>query len=406
MRFTDYKAIKLATPPGTGVNPPAGNIYVWETVSGSALTINWRDSTGTDRTFSGGSGATAFTGLSDVPASYSGKGGYKVKVKADTSGLEFVADSGGGELPVTALGTSGTQTINRATSDKWTLTPASAVTLATSDFADGLVAELSVKNGGSNVTLPYSWYSPTGAITFVTRGVDKLRISYSTILNATKYVVEKIYSYIDYTVLLLHFNNNANDSSQSNHTPTATDITYTNTAGEFKYGYAAVFNAATSLISYPDSPEFDLGNGDFTLRFDIKFDSFSDYNYICYTGASTGSLGFLPYLNRLGNKMYFLYSTNGSAWISDCLWDWTPSAGVWYNVAFVKSGTSSANLDFYVNAVKIGATQNMGSNTIYYNGYGFKIGVVPAATGFAGKMDEFILEKGVARTITAATGEY
>lgn len=41
----------------------------------------------------GGGGATAFTGLTDAPASYSGQANKAVKVKADESGLEFSTDA-------------------------------------------------------------------------------------------------------------------------------------------------------------------------------------------------------------------------------------------------------------------------------------------------------------------------
>lgn len=41
-----------------------------------------------------GSGATAFTGLSDVPSSYSGEGGKLVAVNSGATGLEFVSGSG------------------------------------------------------------------------------------------------------------------------------------------------------------------------------------------------------------------------------------------------------------------------------------------------------------------------
>ena len=44
----------------------------------------------------GGGGATDFLGLSDTPNNYAGAGGYKVKVNAGATGLEFVADAGGG----------------------------------------------------------------------------------------------------------------------------------------------------------------------------------------------------------------------------------------------------------------------------------------------------------------------
>jgi len=42
----------------------------------------------------------AFTGLTDVPGSYSGAGGYVVKVNPGATGLEFQAGGGGAAFPV------------------------------------------------------------------------------------------------------------------------------------------------------------------------------------------------------------------------------------------------------------------------------------------------------------------
>ncbi len=50
---------------------------------------------GTTLSSSGGGGATAFTGLTDVPSSYTGQASKVVSVKADVSGLEFTTPSGG-----------------------------------------------------------------------------------------------------------------------------------------------------------------------------------------------------------------------------------------------------------------------------------------------------------------------
>lgn len=68
-----------------------GFVYFWD---GS----NW-DSFNSD---------SAFTDLTDVPAAYTGDGGKLVKVKADESGLEFVAPSAGsGDVTGPAGATSG-----------------------------------------------------------------------------------------------------------------------------------------------------------------------------------------------------------------------------------------------------------------------------------------------------------
>lgn len=64
-------------------------------------------------TAKGSGGATAFTDLTDVPASYTGAGGKFVKVNAGETGLEFVAGGGGvtnftdlGDVPASYTGQS------------------------------------------------------------------------------------------------------------------------------------------------------------------------------------------------------------------------------------------------------------------------------------------------------------
>jgi hypothetical protein len=53
--LSDYTEIKLSTPPGAGVNPPAGSVFMWHTLDGSNnLVINYRLPDGTDKTFTAG----------------------------------------------------------------------------------------------------------------------------------------------------------------------------------------------------------------------------------------------------------------------------------------------------------------------------------------------------------------
>jgi hypothetical protein len=72
----------------------------------------------------GGGGASAFTDLTDVPANYAGAGGYVVKVKADASGLEFVAGGAGvasfvdlDDVPASYVGQEGLYLRVNATAD-------------------------------------------------------------------------------------------------------------------------------------------------------------------------------------------------------------------------------------------------------------------------------------------------
>lgn len=74
-------AVTVKTPSGTGVALPSG--------TNGALFCDGVNVVSIAAGTGGGGGASAFTGLSDVPASYSGQANKVVKVKADESGLEF-----------------------------------------------------------------------------------------------------------------------------------------------------------------------------------------------------------------------------------------------------------------------------------------------------------------------------
>ena len=74
-------AVTVKTPSGTGVALPSG--------TNGALFCDGVNVVSIASGTGGGGGASAFTGLSDAPASYSGQANKMVKVKADESGLEF-----------------------------------------------------------------------------------------------------------------------------------------------------------------------------------------------------------------------------------------------------------------------------------------------------------------------------
>jgi len=84
--FTNYTTIQLDTAPATGVNPVSGFIYQWWTKSGSVLTLNWRDSTGVNYTFSG-SGGSGLTSVAVDGTTITGDG---------TTGNPLVSHSSGG----------------------------------------------------------------------------------------------------------------------------------------------------------------------------------------------------------------------------------------------------------------------------------------------------------------------
>jgi len=75
------------TPSGTGSIVLDG--LNWPTSDGSANYVLKTNGSGQLSWVAQTSGVTVFTGLTDVPASYSGAGGYYVKVNSGASALEF-----------------------------------------------------------------------------------------------------------------------------------------------------------------------------------------------------------------------------------------------------------------------------------------------------------------------------
>lgn len=106
---------------------------------------------------------------------------------------KYVDDNAGSGGPVTALGTSGSQTINRITSGRWTLTPSAAVTLVLEDFEVNQFAILTITDASTNVTFPASvnWdlTNSTTPPEFLNTGEDLIRI---TKINSTEYIAERV----------------------------------------------------------------------------------------------------------------------------------------------------------------------------------------------------------------------
>jgi hypothetical protein len=62
--FLNYNQLPLSTPPASGVNPPAGSVFMWHTLDGSNnLVINYRKSDGTNLTFTAGGGGGVSTAV-------------------------------------------------------------------------------------------------------------------------------------------------------------------------------------------------------------------------------------------------------------------------------------------------------------------------------------------------------
>ncbi|MFA6102173.1 MAG: hypothetical protein WCV67_03145 [Victivallaceae bacterium] len=95
-----------------------------------------------------------------------------VKYPTTKAVFDYVAAHSGGAYSIHTLGTSGTITVDRSVSDKFTIAPAGAVTLADAGFTDLLSAELQVTNGSAYVSYPVTWTWTTAIPTLGVAGYD------------------------------------------------------------------------------------------------------------------------------------------------------------------------------------------------------------------------------------------
>lgn len=144
-----------------------------------------------------------------------------------------------------------------------------------------------------------------------------------------------------YTKLILHLNNNATDSSASNHTITPADVTY---SASGKFGYAGIISGATATFTAASSTDFILGasNTPFAVSFWFKGTSpavaqvFSgggiyaqyqnnDNKFHAYPTGFTGDISASAVNTDVfnGNWHHVVYAYNGtiSRWAIDGVWD-------------------------------------------------------------------------------------
>lgn len=212
-----------------------------------------------------------------------------------------------------------------------------------------------------------------------------------------------------FTKLMLHCNGTEGstiftDSSSSPKTVTANADAQIDTAQK-KFGTASgLFDGTGDYLSTPDSDDFHLGSGAFTIDFWVRFSSLAGEQniYSQRNGADFQRLNWAP------NRWEFQYEAGGtSVGLSK---SWTPTINTWYHVAVVRGWGGNAN-DFAicVDGTQIGSTTT-DSDTLNNISAQFIIGVLDG-TGdyFNGHIDEFRWSKGVARwtsNFTPPTGEY
>ena len=141
--------------------------------------------------------------------------------------------------------------------------------------------------------------------------LDNMEYS-SDVLAQAAYVSD---SFLDtYTKLLLHLNNNVDDSEITPKTVTNNNVTFSDTIK--KWDYSGYFNGTTAHLITPDSADWDFGAGDFIIEAWINLDSFSSDKTIVMQGDGAygdRSLNFLlQYESSTKGKCRLAYTLDGS----------------------------------------------------------------------------------------------
>ncbi len=210
-----------------------------------------------------------------------------------------------------------------------------------------------------------------------------------------------------YTKLVSNFD--GSDAATAFTDPVAGAYTFAGNAqldtAQKKFGTASLLLNGNDYVTLPDSADWDFGIGDFTIDFQLRFNSVNgaSNNTILDMGSVQNSKGVFIYQGAGTNVLHIALNGGGN----DYTFAWTPSTATWYHVAFSRSGTS---LKAFVDGVQIGATQTSSDN-IDSSTYGLSIGATNVTPGsyLDGWLDEIRISKGIARwtaNFTSPTAAY
>ena len=144
--------------------------------------------------------------------------------------------------------------------------------------------------------------------------------------------------------LLLHLDNNITDSATGGnapHTITNNNVTFTNSAGQYKFGYAAVFNGSNAILTSPNSADWDImadKDTDFTI--DCWFKAANAEDVTMYLVNQWDDDEERWQLTRTSTEIFqFRSATNGVEGIT--LSSSAHANTDWHHIAVIRKGSSN-----------------------------------------------------------------
>lgn len=205
-----------------------------------------------------------------------------------------------------------------------------------------------------------------------------------------------------YTKLALYMDDSGlSDSSQFENSVTLNGGVARSAVQSKFGGYSALFDGDGDFLSVPDSDNWDLGSGNFTINFWIYFNN-TDETYILWEqGLGTGGN---PYQQMFfaSNTLVF-YAQTASVIKAHYSASWSPNTGQWYNVELGRNGT---NIYMFIDGVSQSLTvdQAIGSDAMPSVDTVLTVGGRYNGTlSFDGYMDEFMWSKGIVRNTSNFT---
>jgi hypothetical protein len=197
------------------------------------------------------------------------------------------------------------------------------------------------------------------------------------------------------TKLMLHLDNNVTDSAAGK-TVTNNNVTFSNTAGQFKWGYSGVFDGSTAYLTVPDSADWAFGTDDLTID--------------CWVYVDTSSSMSILDQRFDGSHLWSLYKTSDNNLACQCedsglfsvvTTNEPVTASAWHHIAVVRKGTTSADWLLFVDGVSC-PTSITGDPSKSFSDFAatLYIGRIEGVAGsyfFNGYMDELRIVKGFAR---------
>jgi hypothetical protein len=150
------------------------------------------------------------------------------------------------------------------------------------------------------------------------------------------------------TLSILHVDNNVTDSATSfSRTWTNNNATFSNSVGEYKFGYSSVFGG-TAYVDTPNAAELNFTTGDFTVDFWMKTTQVAGSFILIKCVSAANDWGYYFRLNATANKLTFAIYDTAERGITSTT---SVNDGAWHHVAGVRSG---ATTKLYIDGVSEG----------------------------------------------------